>query len=86
MGVPDKLPKERKDEIISDLQNYFEAERGEQIGHLAAEALLDFMVAELAPHIYNKAIEDSRQVMLQLTSRVDDELYALSVPTIGRRK
>lgn len=39
---PMKLPKEQRDLITENIRSYFEAERGETIGHLAADSLLDF--------------------------------------------
>ncbi|WP_068618488.1 DUF2164 domain-containing protein [Paenibacillus tuaregi] len=79
-----KLPKEDKDVIIRSVQTYFEEERGESIGELAAEQLIDFMIGELGPAVYNKAIENVRKMIFEKNSQVDDELYALQKP-IQRR-
>ncbi|GIP23728.1 DUF2164 domain-containing protein [Paenibacillus sp. J22TS3] len=79
-----KLPKEDKDVIIRSVQTYFEEERGESIGELAAEQLIDFMIGELGPAVYNKAIEDARKVIYEKNSQVDDELYALQKPVQRR--
>lgn len=77
MLIPIKLPKEQKDEIIRSVIAYFEQERSESIGELGAEQLVDIMIKEIGPYIYNKAIEDSRQTILQKTAELEDELYAL---------
>lgn len=37
-----KFPKEHKDQVIQEIQTFFETERDEQIGNLCAEAILDF--------------------------------------------
>lgn len=42
MTILIKLPKEDKDEIIRRLIHYYDQERLESIGHLAAEQLIDF--------------------------------------------
>ncbi|KIL35676.1 hypothetical protein SD71_12330 [Cohnella kolymensis] len=76
MLIPIKLPKEQKDEIIRGVIAHFESDRGETIGELAAEQLVDLMIKEIGPYIYNKAIEDSRQTILQKTSELEEELYA----------
>ncbi|MNH44249.1 hypothetical protein D3C79_1063580 [compost metagenome] len=47
------------------------------IGSVAAEQLLDYMIQELGPHIYNKAIADARQTVLERMHTLEDELYAL---------
>jgi len=75
--VPIKLPKEEKDHIVRGVQQYFEEERSETIGNLAAEQIVDVMLQLLGPYLYNKAIADARAVVLEKISQVDDELYAL---------
>lgn len=77
MIVPIKLPKEEKEALVRDVQQYFEEERSETIGNLAAEQILDHMIQLLGPHLYNKAIADARAVVLEKIGQVDDELYAL---------
>lgn len=80
-----KLPKEQKEEIVQSVQAYFEEERSESIGQLAAEQLIDFMIGELGPYIYNKAIEDARMMITGKMAQIDDELYALEKPLRNRR-
>ncbi|RUT44453.1 DUF2164 domain-containing protein [Paenibacillus anaericanus] len=75
-----KLAKEQKAEIINNIQAYFEEERSESIGELGADQLIDFMIQELGPHIYNKAIEDSRKLITEKMNQIDDELYTLEKP------
>jgi len=75
--IPIKLPKEEKEHIVRSVQQYFEEERAETIGNLAAEQIVDTMVQLLGPYLYNKAIADARAVVLEKISQVDDELYAL---------
>ncbi len=77
MIVPIKLPKEEKEQIVRSVQQYFEEERSETIGNLAAEQIIDHMLQLLGPYLYNKAIADARAVVLEKISQVDDELYAL---------
>jgi uncharacterized protein (DUF2164 family) len=42
------------------LREYFAAEMDEPIGDLKAGLLLDFILAELGPSVYNQAIADAR--------------------------
>ncbi|GMA61977.1 DUF2164 domain-containing protein [Alicyclobacillus fastidiosus] len=72
-----KIPKEYKQMVIRNIQSYFDDELSETIGELAAENLLDFMIKQLGPTIYNQAIRDARAVVIQQMERVDDEIYAL---------
>ncbi|WP_410511502.1 DUF2164 domain-containing protein [Paenibacillus sp. BR2-3] len=80
MIISIKLPKEEKDEIIDNVRTYFENERSEIIGDLAAEQLIDFMIKELGPYIYNKAITDARVMLNERINQIEDELYALEKP------
>ncbi|GAA3404836.1 DUF2164 domain-containing protein [Paenibacillus hodogayensis] len=81
-----KLPKEQKDEIVKAVQAFFQEERSETIGALAAEQLIDFMVQQLGPSIYNQAIGDDRSIVNEKQSQLEDELYTLEKPLGGRRK
>lgn len=78
--IPIKLPKEQKQEIVESVKEYFEMERSESIGDIAAEQLLDFMLKELAHYVYNKAIDDARQAVEQKLVSIEEELYSLKKP------
>ena len=75
--IPINLPKEQKDEIIQRLRTFYEVERSESIGELAAEQIIDFMLKEIGPFVYNKAIADVRQMMDQKAMQIEEELYAM---------
>lgn len=84
--IPIKLPKEQKAELISNVKQYFIEDRSEDISDLASELLIDFMIKELGPFIYNKAIDDVRKLMNEQMSRIDDELYSLEKPIKNARR
>jgi uncharacterized protein (DUF2164 family) len=86
MIISIKLPKEEKDEIIKSIQVYFEEERSETLGALGAEQLIDFMIKELGPYIYNKAISDTRTIVNEKINQIDDELYTLEMPIKNRKR
>jgi uncharacterized protein (DUF2164 family) len=83
--IPIQLPKEQKDQIIRLVQSYFEEERSETIGGLAAEQLIDFMITQLGPYLYNKAIDDARKMLTQRMVQIDDDLYTLEQPVMHAR-
>jgi uncharacterized protein (DUF2164 family) len=56
-----KVTKERRDEMVSQIKNYFLKERDEEIGDLAAGLILDFILEKLAPEFYNQGVYDSHQ-------------------------
>ncbi len=75
-----KIPKEQKTQIVAMVQQYFREERGEEIGDLAAEFLIDFMIKQMGPFIYNQAIEDVQAVLNQKMAALEEDVYALKMP------
>jgi len=67
------LTKERRDEMVSEVRNYFSDEREEEIGDLAAGLIVDFIIEKLAPEFYNQGVYDSHQFMSDAT----EDLLAL---------
>lgn len=51
--------KRKKQECIKELIDYFENERDEEIGMIAAENILDQVLQNVAVHLYNKGVNDS---------------------------
>ncbi|MBP1993029.1 DUF2164 domain-containing protein [Paenibacillus eucommiae] len=72
-----KIPKEDKENLVKRLQNYFYEERSEEIGDLAAEFLLDFMIKEMGPVIYNQAIDDSVKLVGQKMIAMEEDLQSI---------
>jgi uncharacterized protein (DUF2164 family) len=54
-----KLSKEKKEEMLSEIQSYFLNERNEEIGNLAAGLLLDFIIEKIAPEFINQGIYEA---------------------------
>ncbi|MFD1019295.1 DUF2164 domain-containing protein [Thalassobacillus hwangdonensis] len=82
MGLK-KLKKEEKEQLISDIKYYFEMERGEELGDLAADQMLDFFYKALAPHLYNQGIADARKMVEEKVINLDEDIRSLEQP-IGR--
>jgi uncharacterized protein (DUF2164 family) len=61
MRRPEKiiLTKEKKEAMLAAIKTYYFNEREEQIGDLAAALLLNFIMEELAPEIYNQGVYDA---------------------------
>lgn len=71
-----QLTKEKRAEAIASIKRYFEEELREPIGDLPAGLLLDFMVEEIGPAIYNMAIGDAQARMLSRVSDLNGELFS----------
>lgn len=72
-----KLPKEQRDAMIEDIRHFFEMERDEIIGHLAADHLLEFFLQEIGPAVYNQALSDCRILAGQRMQSLEEDIYAL---------
>lgn len=83
---PIKIQREHKLQITSSIQDYFDTELSSEIGQLASENLLDFMLKELSPYIYNQALADARKVIEQKMISIEEELYALEQPIASARR
>jgi uncharacterized protein (DUF2164 family) len=80
-----KIPRQDKDRLVADLQDYLSHELGEQLGNIAAEGLLDHVLSLVAPYVYNQAIEDTKQLISNEWARLDEELNVLERPLPPRR-
>jgi len=58
-----KLSKERRVEMIGLIKQFFQTERDEEIGDLAASAVLEFMLEKLGKELYNEGVKDSYSYM-----------------------
>jgi uncharacterized protein (DUF2164 family) len=82
-----RLPREATIRMKEQIRHYFMEERGEEIGELAADNLLDFMLRELGPFVYNQAVQDARTTLMQKAAAMEEDLFALErpIPPIARK-
>jgi uncharacterized protein (DUF2164 family) len=70
-----ELSKQDRADAVASLQRYFEENLAEPIGDLPASLLLNFLLEEIGPAIYNKAIADAQAHLQQRVSDLNGELY-----------
>ena len=70
----DHLSDEVKKNTINELIYFFDKERDEEIGVIAAEQLLKFFLETVGPELYNKGILDAKKA---LQDRIDELNYDL---------
>ena len=75
--MPISLPDPARKQAIASIKRYVAEELDQDIGDLKAQLLLDFILKEIAPTIYNGAIVDAQTF---LRDRVADLDGACSVP------
>ncbi len=64
----------RKDATAS-LQRYFQEELQEELGALPATNLLNYILEEIGPAIYNRAVLDAQARVQARAAELDAELY-----------
>ena len=60
---------------IVSIQRYFAENMDEEIGNLAAGALLGFFLKEVGPLVYNKAVADVQARLQAQVMELDVEVY-----------
>lgn len=59
------LKPQQKKEALQQIIHFFESERGEKIGVIAAEAILNFFLENVGKDIYNKGLSDAQELFRQ---------------------
>jgi len=70
-----ELTKEARQEAIASIERWFEEERGERVGNIAAGALLGFLLEEIGPSIYNRAVADVQERLGARVAELDLEVH-----------
>lgn len=79
-----ELTDEMRDEAVASIQMYFLEERQQEMGNIAAGALLDFIMEEIGPSIYNRGVRDARDRVQTWIMDLDVDLCETEFP--GRRR
>ena len=77
------LSNENRGDAIKSIQKFFLTEREEEISEFQASMLLDFILKDVGIYIYNQALSDSHQLMLQ---KIEDIFSLEKQPTIEVRR
>ncbi|HEK9102056.1 DUF2164 domain-containing protein [Bacillus pfraonensis] len=72
-----KIPNEKKDELVEQIQQFFEEEDLDTIGRFQAERLIEEMIKLIGPYAYNQAIRDARKLITDKLSNIEEDLYVL---------
>ncbi len=70
-----KISNETRKQSVTSIERYFSTNMEENIGNLGAELLLDFILAEIGPSIYNKAVADVQERLQARVMDIDSEVY-----------
>ena len=83
--MPIQLPEEARATALKSVQSFFLHERGEEIGSVAADAVLEFMVEEIGPTMYNEGVRDAQERLQARLLDLDAELHEEEFPYWPRR-
>jgi uncharacterized protein (DUF2164 family) len=70
-----EISKEARKEAIASIERYFTEDMEDKIGNIAAGALLGFILEEIGPVIYNKAVTDVQERLQARIMEVDIEIH-----------
>lgn len=70
-----KLERETLKQAVDSIQRYCDANMEERIGSLQATALLDFLLEEIGPSIYNQAVRDAQEQLQQRVQELDIDVH-----------
>lgn len=71
------LSEEQKKIIMDEIAYFFHSEFDEEIGMLKQSQILDLFVEQLAPVVYNKALDDAMRWYKHQQDNVEAEYYTL---------
>ena len=80
-----ELNKDARNAALASLQRYFTANFDEPIGNLQAGALLDFVLQEIGPSLYNQAIADAQTAMQSRVMELDIDCHEDEFPYWQKR-
>ncbi|MBL8328469.1 MAG: DUF2164 domain-containing protein [Rubrivivax sp.] len=69
------LDKPTKEAAVASIQRWFETERDERIGNIAAMGLLSFFLEEIAPSVYNAAVAEVQERLQARIAELDLEIH-----------
>jgi uncharacterized protein (DUF2164 family) len=70
-----ELNRQQRTDAIASLKRYFDENLPEPIGDLPAGMLLDYILEEIGPLVYNQAISDAQSRLSSVVADLNGDLY-----------
>jgi uncharacterized protein (DUF2164 family) len=70
-----QLSDDRRARVLSSLKGYFSDHFDEPLSDFRAEALLDFVIRELGPSVYNQGVRDACSFIQHKLGDIEGEVY-----------
>ena len=71
------LTDEQKKQLMEQIHDFFDAEFGENIGIIRQSQSLDLFLEQLAPLVYNKALDDAMMWYKRQQDNLESDFYSL---------
>lgn len=84
--MPIDLPPDTTEALIHSLQRYAEEELEHPLSALQARWLLDFILAEVGPSVYNRAIADAQRYLQERALDLGSTCYEPELTYWHRRR
>ena len=73
--MPVEVSDERRGELLKLIQAFFAEHLDDDIGDLKARLVLDFFMKQMAPLVYNQALNDAAAFMQDKAVDLEGELF-----------
>jgi uncharacterized protein (DUF2164 family) len=70
-----EIAKEQRVRAIASIERYFVENMDDRIGNIAAGALLGFFLEEIGPLVYNAAVQEVQQRLMERVTEIDIEVH-----------
>lgn len=71
------LTEEQKQLLMEQIHDFFDAEFDDDIGIIKQSRILDLFVEQLAPFVYNKALDDAMLWYKRQQDNLESDFYSL---------
>lgn len=71
-----QLKTDVRKQAVESLQRYFDSNMEEHLGNLPANNLLDYILEEIGPSIYNQAVRDAQDHLQTRIQELDIDVHA----------
>lgn len=72
-----RLTEEQTREMRARIADWFESERGETLGMIAQQEILDLFLQALAPTVYNNALREAERWYRNIQANMESDYYLL---------
>ena len=80
-----KLAKETREELVASIKRYADEELEVEVGDLKAGLLLDYVLEEIGPSIYNEAIKDAQAYFFAKVEDLEGTCWEAELPYWPKR-